>query len=155
MLKIKTCEDADLLARLNQTVHDIHHQAYPDIFKPYHYLDTLDLFQKLMDQPDHYLLVIETDTGIAAGYLWAQLVTLYETPFRYGQKTLYIHQISIEPEFQHKGYGHAFMQYIEELAEKEQCDTVELDYWGQNNAAVDFYEKEGYELLQKHCRKNI
>ncbi|UXR37699.1 GNAT family N-acetyltransferase [Staphylococcus simulans] len=154
-MEIKICEDAALLARLNQTVHDMHHQAYPDIFKPYHYLDTLDLFQKLMHQPEHYLLVIETDTGIAAGYLWAQLVMLYETPFRYGQKTLYIHQISIEPEFQHKGYGHALMQYIEEVAEKERCDTVELDYWGKNNAAVDFYEKEGYEFLQKHCRKNI
>ncbi|MFR6534002.1 MAG: hypothetical protein ACLUOM_13440 [Staphylococcus simulans] len=47
------------------------------------------------------------------------------------------------------------MQYIEEVAEKERCDTVELDYWGKNNAAVDFYEKEGYEFLQKHCRKNI
>lgn len=68
---------------------------------------------------------------------------------------MYIHQISIEPEFQHKGYGHALMQYIEEVAEKERCDTVELDYWGKNNAAVDFYEKEGYEFLQKHCRKNI
>lgn len=154
-MKIKKCEDAALLARLNKAVHSIHHEAYPDIFKPYDYLDTLDLFQKLMHEPNHYLRIIETDSGMTAGYLWAQLVTLYETPFRYGQKTLYVHQISIEPEYQHKGYGHALMQYIEAIAEKEKCDTVELDYWGQNDTVGDFYLKEGYSTLRHYCRKHI
>lgn len=153
-MKISTCEDAALLARLNKNVHTLHHQAYPDIFKPYHYLDTLDLFQKLIERPEHYLLVA-TEEEEAVGYVWCQVLSLYETPFRYAQKTLYVHQIGIEPEYQNNGYGHALMDYIENIAVQEACDTVELDYWVQNDHAALFYEKEGYETLRHCCRKKL
>lgn len=153
-MELKKNEDAALLARLNQPVHELHHLAYPEIFKPYDYLETLDLFQKLVNQPEHYLLVAEED-GQDIGYVWGQVITLYETPFRYGQKSFYIHQIAIEPTFQGKGYGHQMMYEIEQIACNQGCDTVELDYWIKNDGVGLFYDKEGYEVLRKSCRKKI
>ncbi|NAM82239.1 GNAT family N-acetyltransferase, partial [Staphylococcus epidermidis] len=38
-MEIKVCRDAAVLARLNEAVHSIHAKAYPDIFKPFNYLD--------------------------------------------------------------------------------------------------------------------
>lgn len=153
-MEIKVCRDAAVLARLNEAVHSLHAKAYPDIFKPFNYLDSLDFFQKLLEREDQYFYAVYQGTE-AIGYIWFQIISLMETPFRYGMKSLYIHQLSIEAAYRQQGHGHALMAFAETFAQQQGCQTVELDYWDKNLSAAFFYEKEGYENLRQYGRKKL
>ena len=77
-----------------------------------------------------------------------------ETPFRYGMKSLYIHQLSIEAAYRQQGHGHALMTFVETFAQQQGCQTVELDYWDKNLSAAFFYEKKDMKIYVNMVAKS-
>jgi ribosomal protein S18 acetylase RimI-like enzyme len=51
-------------------------------------------------------------------------------------------------EYQNKGYGTIFLNYIENRLFME-YDTIELQSFAGNNIANKFYEKNGWKILDK------
>lgn len=64
--------------------------------------------------------------------------------FRQAVRTLYVHQISINPEAKRKGYGRLVMEEVERYAIAHGVPSIELDYWSVNEAAAAFYEQVGF-----------
>jgi hypothetical protein len=87
-----TLEDAELLGRLVQAVHDIHVEARPDFFKPYAFTSELieDYRQWLLDQSIDCL--IAEIKGETIGYALAQVVERPENPYTYAQYYLLVDQ---------------------------------------------------------------
>ena len=55
--KISPCEDADLLAKLYQSVQEVHHQLIPNVFKSFDYEAFRDLLQDLLAAETHHFFV--------------------------------------------------------------------------------------------------
>lgn len=57
---IKTT-DFELVAKLNQSVHDLHSRLYPEYFKEYNFERIRDFFEKIINQPEYIFLLLMDD----------------------------------------------------------------------------------------------
>jgi ribosomal-protein-alanine N-acetyltransferase len=57
----------------------------------------------------------------------------------------YIVTLDVGPAYRRHGLARQMMQSIEGQALEADCEAVELHVWTENDAAIAFYEREGYE----------
>jgi ribosomal-protein-alanine N-acetyltransferase len=60
----------------------------------------------------------------------------------------YVVTLDVAAEHRRRGLAGAMMQRIEQQAVAAGCDTMELHVFVENDAAIAFYEREGYERAQ-------
>lgn len=145
-------DDADLIATLNRPIHEHHVRLAPTFFTPYHHASISRVFRALMKQErNFFFLVLEEEIEI--GYVWFEERISEANAFRQQQKTLYIHQISINPATKRKGYGKAVMEYAEQWAKTYGFPSIELDYWVGNEEAAGFYRRMGFIPKRQTVRK--
>ena len=64
-------------------------------------------------------------------------------------KNLHIGRFLIAPHRQGKGIGRkAFQYFLQEMFENEDIDTISLNVFEANQRAKNFYQKEGFEIVQ-------
>lgn len=90
-----------------------------------------------LETPGHAIFVVEAD-GAAVGRLW-----LAERQLG-GRRTLFIYDISIDPEQQGRGFGRAAMRLAEEEARGRGIGRIELNVFGGNEVARNLYRSLGY-----------
>ncbi|RDW16028.1 GNAT family N-acetyltransferase [Oceanobacillus arenosus] len=153
-MKIFPSKDPKKLARLNQTVQNLHVKMYPEYFVPYHSEAMVEEFRDIVSYEGFTFLILE-DGGENKGFIFFEIQDRSRTPFKKAYKCLYVHQISIIEAAQGKGYGYALMQRIEQIAKEERAACIELDYWIRNEHARDFYKRLGFKLEREFVRKGI
>ena len=152
-MKYFRTKDSELIAKLNQHVHTIHYQLYPQYFKEYSFEAMVLFFSKFVAKKEHIFLIAE-DNNQYVGYTWLELRANAENEFSKGFNDVYIHQISILEDFKGRGYGQKFMSKIYEVAKLYDIHEVKLDYWLGNDEAEKFYEKQGFvKIRQVVCKK--
>ncbi|HEX5285237.1 MAG TPA: GNAT family N-acetyltransferase [Bryocella sp.] len=57
----------------------------------------------------------------------------------------YVVTLDVAPGYRRHGLAKQMIESIEQQALDADCDSVELHVWVENNAAIAFYEREGYE----------
>lgn len=142
-MKLISTQDTHVLAKLNKTVHELHVRMYPELFKPY-CESTMQVFFENMIKTSKYLFYIVVENEEAIGYVWLEKRYLEETPFKKANAYLYVHQLSLEPHVQNKGFGKLVMKEVEDIAIHLDLHRIELDYWVSNEAAAAFYERCGF-----------
>jgi diamine N-acetyltransferase len=153
-MKIIQTTNADIIAKLNRSVHDLHVQWYPQYFKEYDYEAVKAFFQSFINK-DNFIFLLLEDNEEAIGYAWIEIRKYPETPFRKAYKSIYVHQISIVETKRKKGYGSKLMEEIYLIASDNKIDLVELDYWTENEAAKDFYRKHGFSTYREFVYKRL
>ncbi len=63
------------------------------------------------------------------------------------ENNIYIHRLSIHPDFQGKGYAQRLMDFGETFAKTHHFQSVRLDTFSQNPRNQKFYEQRGYKRL--------
>ena len=63
---------------------------------------------------------------------------------RRAMDSVYIHQMSLKPEYQSQGYGKKLMEAVKDLAKEKGISTIALDVWSFNSQARSFYQKQGF-----------
>ncbi|MCG8572265.1 MAG: GNAT family N-acetyltransferase [Spirochaetes bacterium] len=139
---IKT-NDKKLLSLLNEEVQNVHHEKYPDIFKPYSQKEMEKLFEWTLSENTfcHYIAKYNNDE---AGYLIFEDKKYNETPYRYEYKVVYIHEISVLKKYQGFGIGKKFIDVVLKFANDNNIKRVEVDFWSLNDNAKIFYKKMGF-----------
>ena len=146
MIEIRraTVEDAELISRLIEHVHQVHVEARPDFFKPYVFTQELVAsFRERLTDETLYGLIGEVE-GAAVGYVLAQVIEHAEDAYTYASRHLHVEQISINPGQRSKGYGEALMRAVTELAQSLEITRVALGVWAFNQRAIAFYERQGF-----------
>lgn len=151
---IRETKDAEVVARLNRFVHDLHVEWYPHIFKPYNFDLIHEMMKEKMKQPEHIFLLIEDD-GEPMGFVWVEERHQEENDFKKAHSSMYVHQISVDTTKQQKGYGRKLLEEVEGLALERGIHTVELDYWMKNDGARRFYEKQGFTKQREFVYKSL
>ena len=94
-------------------------------------------------------LYLLKDTGYICGII---ALNEFQEPqyknisWKFQGKTLVVHRLAIEPSCQRKGYARMLMQFAHKLAIEQQYETIRLDAFVHNPAAVALYEKLGYRM---------
>ncbi len=147
--------DAELLARLNEPVQQLHYEARPDYYKPPALTPELiaDFRNRLVDEQNH-ILIGEVE-GEPIGYVVTQVMERGENPYAYATHYLLVDQLSVNPNQQRKHYGEALMQAAFDLAKSLDIQSVRLGVWAFNTGAIAFYGRQGFIIRDIHMETHL
>ncbi|GJM34900.1 MAG: hypothetical protein DHS20C18_39010 [Saprospiraceae bacterium] len=148
MIVIKESKDASLLAELNEEVQTLHHILYPDVFKPYNRVATIESFKKMLKQGNVIALVAYYHND-PAGYVVCSTFKHKENVFQHAYSTLYIDQISVREKHRMHGVGSQLLEAIKSLAKTLKIERVQLDHWTKNEGARAFFKRSGFEYYNE------
>ncbi|ADE69405.1 MULTISPECIES: GNAT family N-acetyltransferase [Priestia] len=153
-MKISRTFDAGKIAKLNQSVHQLHVELYPQHFQTYDFHQVHEFFKKVM-KDDRFIFLLGEDEGQHVGFAWLEIKQYSETVFKKAYESIYVHQINIAESYKNKGFGSSLMKEIYSIARTNDINTIELDYWNDNTIAESFYEKEGFVTYRKMAYKEL
>jgi diamine N-acetyltransferase len=149
---IKVAKDAEAIARLNEYVHQPHHQRQPAVFAPYDHAAALKVIQLLLAK-DNSCGLIAYQGGEPVGYAIVIRHDHEQGFFQKGYRTLFIDQMAVKPDCQGQGIGEKLIEAVAELGRKEGIKRIELNVWTDNEGAVRFYGRCGFKpYTQNMCR---
>lgn len=144
-MKLTRTIDIKLIASLNESVQKLHHELYPDTFKPFDFQSACNYFEKVINQENHHFMVCSEGT-LPLGYIWFEEKERAETAFTRSTNYIYINQISVNADYRGKGVGKLLFSEVLRLAEERYIKRIGLDYWVRNEDAKLIYEKLGFKL---------
>jgi ribosomal protein S18 acetylase RimI-like enzyme len=153
-MRIIQTKDYETIARLNEDIHNVHVNLYPEYFKAYNYEAIKAFFKRIIHKANFTFLLIESRQQYM-GYAWIELKEYSENEFMRSYKSLFVHQFSIIEEERNKGFGGKLMDKITEIAATNHIRKIELDYWFNNDIAKDFYNKNGYKKYREFVYKEL
>lgn len=153
-IEIVSTKDANLLARLNHDVQEIHHDIEPEIFKPFNLDDIETFFQKVLvnSSVEAYIAMVD---DVPAGYILLVENTTVENPFKYSCTTLHIDQICVESSYKGKGIGKALVDHAKRYAMEKQIKRIEMNYWTQNHNSGEFFRSQGFKNFNERLFINV
>lgn len=96
------------------------------------------------------LYVLELNNAIVGCIMVSTLKDEEYVPIKWlttNDSAVYIHRLAIQPKYQGKGYAQRLMDFAENLAIKNNFNSVRLDTFSQNKRNQTFYELRGYQRL--------
>jgi ribosomal protein S18 acetylase RimI-like enzyme len=136
--------DAALVSTLNTDVQAIHAEALPWRFKP----PGPESFPpaaavELLAKPETIVFIATVDL-FPAGYAYAEVMRLPETPFRHAYDVVHVHHISVRPQYRRKGVGDALLAAMRSAGNALGIGLLTLDVWTFNDGARAFFRRQGF-----------
>jgi ribosomal protein S18 acetylase RimI-like enzyme len=142
-IRAATKDDAALIAMLNADVQALHADAVPWRFKqPGPETFTPKDAEALLSRANHVAFLAHVD-ATPAGYVVAHLMRNPETAFHYAHAMIYVHQISVRPDFQRRGVGRALLDAVKAHGAANGISLLALDTWTFNAKALAFFRAYG------------
>lgn len=148
--KIIPCEDAELLAKLYQSVQEVHHRLDPNVFKSFDYEAFRDLLQELLVKETHHFFVAWQNQP--CGFIHLKEIHLSDTPLMFSQRRLEIEALSVEKAYQQQGVGESLLAYAADFAREKHYERVTLNFWAKNHVA-GFYQRNGFQIERYNACK--
>ena len=157
MLKVRaaTVADADTISSLNDEVQNVHAEALPHLFKPAS-RETFSAKEvtEILTQPDNHIFLAYFGEE-PAGYIYCEIRRREESPAMYARDQVYVLHVSVNRSHQRKGVATALFSAVTALAKDVGIRRLGLDVWSFNADAIDFFEREGFEIARHIMIKNL
>ncbi|MGB0999412.1 MAG: GNAT family N-acetyltransferase [Flavobacteriales bacterium] len=140
MLKFQTL-DSSFIDDILEITPFLNHTTSQDQQKEY-----LESMFKMSDY--HCFGVFFDDELIGVSSVWITLRL-------YSGKQAEIDNFIIHPEHQGRSFGKQFLDFLEDWAKKEHCESLELNTYSQNRRSHTFYHRQGYEIFGFHFIKRF
>ncbi|GAB5492201.1 MAG: GNAT family N-acetyltransferase [Phototrophicaceae bacterium] len=150
IIRQATLSDANLLAELVITVHQLHVDNMPERFKPLK-PDNVALianYERHLANANTTIYIAEVDT-IAVGFVMCIYIIIPENPYVYSKGDFHIDQISVNTDYQGQGVGKLLMQQAMQKAQELKADIVTLGVSAFNERAIQFYEDLGFSTMSQ------
>lgn len=137
--------DAEIVAALNADVQAIHAAAMPwrfkvpgpDTFPPSEMVALL--------ATGNFAFFIGEVEGEPAGYLFLEIQRRPATFQMFAYDMIYIHHVSVRPQFRRQGVGRALLDTAKAMARDLGMERMALDVWTFNDEARAFFDRYGLE----------
>jgi len=146
-----TLADAEAVSALNTDVQALHAEEMPWRFKPPGAGSfPPEAAAALIAKPENIIFVADTRMLRATvGYIFAEHLRRPETPFTYAYETIYIHHISVRPEFREQDLGEALLDTVRAAAAERKIELITLDVWSFNGPARSFFRRNGFRIYNE------
>lgn len=142
MLQLATVGDWDEVRRLSVQIHDLHAAWRPDIY--FHSETPYPKEQYLDDIRKRLVYVAKIDT-VVVGYVVLSFVTK-EGPGTITCKSLRLDSICVDQGLRGHGIGKQMVEEVRALARAFGCRQLLLGVHPENDRAVGFYQKCGFQI---------
>ncbi len=127
---------------------------YHYINEPYIYLQvetnfrSKEYIQQIIDNNDSLFLVAELEDKII-GFIYAYRETKGSLPIHVRRTYLYIDNIVVKNNEQHKGCGKALLTEVIKIAKEQKYNDIVLNVYSFNKTAIELYQKFGFSTLSE------
>lgn len=137
MVREITENDLEGLLKLYNQLHD---NQMPELTK-----DLLDLWNNIMNDVNHHIIVAEEDGQIVSSCVCVIIRNLTRNQRPYAV----IENVVTDTEYRKRGLATASLNYAKELAVKENCYKLMLLTGSKSESVLSFYEQAGYNRNDK------
>ncbi|MHB9782772.1 N-acetyltransferase family protein [Streptococcus sp. 10F2] len=144
-MSIRLAKPNDIPAILNllEEILAVHHKGRPDIFKASGSKYNQEQLAEILEDPKQFLFVYEQDNQIL-GHLFCQIQEAQSSVLN-PIKTLFIDDLCVSHTARGQGIGEKFIAFAKAYAKEHGCYNLTLDVWADNDGAVRFYERLGFQ----------
>jgi ribosomal protein S18 acetylase RimI-like enzyme len=154
-IRAATPNDSLLLSTLCRDVQSLHAEHHPQVFKmPQNDGFAVAFFDEMLAAAEVTIYIAEEDSR-PLGYILCRLFDRPENVFTYGNRFLFIDQISVRPEAQRRGIGTALLRQAELRARELGLSKIQLDSWDFNLDAHTCFEKYGFHKFNHRFWLNL
>ena len=140
MLQLARQMDRDQVEEIAKQVHSLHVAWRPDIYEMPDELFTAERFVRVIADKQLY---VAKELDVVLGYVLVKIRN-YDWPGVVCRKVMLIDEIAVRDEYRNRGIGTAIMDDVKVLARAFGCTDLQLGVYPQNDAAVAFYQKNGF-----------
>ena len=132
-------EDCERIRPLQKEIADLHYAGRPDLFKSEARYFTEGSFAERLNDPNHTVLIAETETGEVVGYAFAWVISYRNHSTFTDFDCFYIDDICVLKSYQRNGIGRRMFELCKEKAKELGCKILDLSVWDFNKDALAFY----------------
>lgn len=146
-------EDCKKIRPLQQEIADLHRNSRSDLFKTEPKFFTPETFSELLDKPDYYTYIAETETGEVVGYVFSNIEHIRNHSVYIDFDRFIIVDICVLKKYHCMGIGRMLFERCKETAQKTNCYNIELGVWCFNTEAIAFYKSIG--MHERYLRMEL
>ena len=151
MLELATAADREAINELAVQSHMLHVRWRPDIYCEVEEYFTEEEFLQLIRERKLY--VAKLDTTVVGFTLLNQ--HRFDGPGIVARKVMSVDEFAVHETCRGHGIGKAMMEDIHALARAFRCSDLQLKVYPQNDDAVGFYQKCGFQIQNIGMQKKI
>ncbi|HMD54557.1 MAG TPA: GNAT family N-acetyltransferase [Phycisphaerae bacterium] len=149
MIRIATPQHIAAIARLFQSVQDLHVTHVPGMFKqPSDDAVLAAWLARVFTDSSAYVLLAE-ESEKAVGYLYAKEVRKEENVIKPALHYFSLEHIAVLPAFQRRGVGTELMRALLAEMEIRKISRIELAVWSFNGKAQRFFARHGFAVFNQ------
>ena len=145
MIKIREARKEDRISIIPILMQSskMHFKNRLDIFKDKTESETEEEVKEILENNDIKMLVAENESLEICGVLICQIKSIENHKNLKDAKRLWIDDIVVTEKQRNKGIGRILIEEAQKIAQKNNCQRIELNVWNFNTDAIKFYEKLG------------
>ena len=151
MLELAIPADREAVNAIAKQVHDMHVAWRPDIYESVEEPYTEERFAEAIQNRQIYVAKL---AGTIAGFVALQKCT-YDWPGVVKRTAMIVDEFGVHELCRGHGIGKAMMEDIHALARAFGCTDLQLRVYPQNDDAVGFYQKCGFEIQNIGMQKKV
>ncbi len=151
MLELAQKQDFDAVNAMARQVHELHVAWRPDIFEMTEPLYPTERFEAVIRERQLYVAKIQ---GVSVGFALLKIKD-YDRPGLVRRKVMVVDEFCVHDSCRNQGIGKAMMTDVHALAKAFRCTDLQLGVYPQNDAAVSFYQKCGFQIRSIDMQKKI
>lgn len=158
--RAETCDIPALLKLLRQVL-EVHVAIRPDVFIPCREKYTAEEIEQILlnEQTPVFIACSENEGcangGAVLGHIFLTIIPPKKSNVMREQKILFVNDLVVDEKCRGLGVGSALLEFAKAFAKKQGCDTLILNVWSGNDAAVSFYEKAGMRVREQRMEYKI
>lgn len=154
MIRLARQNDVLDIGNILLQVHDVHQRIRPDLFKKGMRKYSDEDLVKIINDSSKPIFVYEENNKII-GYCFCNIQITKDVPSLFDRKSLYIDDLCVDIEFRNKHIGKSLFEYVKKYATDNDFDSITLNVWEGNDAALNFYKNVGLKPLKTTMEMKI
>ena len=144
-------EELPRIADLKRQIHEVHVKGRPDLFAPY---KDLEAFAEHSAAKNCSLVLAEMADEVV-GFAMLQYIERPAGPYMNTRRYLHVEEFCVDENHKRMGIGTKLMEKLKQMAFAKGYSRIELDVWGFNEGAKQFYEAVGMKSYRTFMEMDI
>ncbi|WP_313510755.1 GNAT family N-acetyltransferase [Enterococcus sp.] len=150
---LKASDDALALTGFYQEIQTMHHQWYPEVFKPFDNEAMHRMIRQQISSSTHFFYIAYSKET-PCGFMHLEDAHRAENSMMFERHWLECAALAVLPDAQESGVGIFLLRAIDDIAKEKGYAHVTLNFWAANQVQ-SFYEHNGYQLLRHGAIKHL
>lgn len=139
-IRLAVEQDYNAVERIMKQVHGMHVAWRPDIYKD---MDPILPYDMYLEHLAEQQVLVADVAGQVVGLVIYLTRNIFGGPMR-ERKVLFVDSMAVEEQYRGQGIGHMLFDYVLQICQEQQYDSLELQVNAKNAAARAMYEKYGF-----------